>query len=350
MVWLQSMLVRVAFLLALLIVAGAAQAGRVNTLFQAEVDAAGRDSAGRDAALSLALAEVLVRVTGSTHSLQAGEARNLLKAPGRFVEQFRFREVQADDDRAQRLRLWVQFDGVALAREVRAAGLPYWGRERPDLLLWLAVDDRGRRYLLSETAEVGASIARSAGSRYGLALTLPLMDLEDQRAIRFTDIWGGFTSAITAASERYRPQVVLVGRLEHSSTAADWRVSWQLEDSGNSQAWKGFAGSLNKAVAAGFRGAAERLALRYAVISGESGLRSLVVEDISNLEDYARVSAYLGSLSPVDRVNVSRAEDREVEFNLKLSADEGSLQQLITLGRLLQPISPDNPWRFRLNP
>jgi hypothetical protein len=345
------MFARILFLFSLLAVASTSQAGRVQTLFQAEVDAAGRDTVSRDAALSVALGEVLVRLTGSTDSLQTPEAHGLLKKPGRFVEQFRFRESAADASRPEQLSLWVQFDGVALAREVRAAGLPYWGRERPDLLLWLAIDNRGQRYLMSETYEPGATNARAAGKRHGLPLTLPLMDLEDQRAIQFTDVWGGFMGTIATASRRYRPQVVLTGRLERSGASGDWRTAWQLTDGGNSQSWKGHADSLHDAVDAGLGDAAEWLAVRYAVVSAESGMWSLVVEEISNLEDYARVSAYLGSLSPVEKVNVLRAEDREVEFSLKLSADASSLQQLITLGRVLQPIeAEDAPWRYRLNP
>lgn len=344
------MFARILFLFSLLAVATISQAGRVHTLFQAEVDAAGRDTASRDAALALALGEVLVRLTGNTDSLQTPEALALLKEPGRFVEQFRFRESAADADRPEQLSLWVQFDGVALAREVRAAGLPYWGHERPDVLLWLAIDDRGRRYLMSETVEPGATRARAAGRHYGLPLTLPLMDLEDQRTIQFTDVWGGFTGTISAASRRYRPQVILTGRLERRGTSGEWRATWQLTDGKNSQSWRGHANSMQDAVNAGLGDTAEWLAVRYAVVSGESGLQSLVVEGIASLEDYARVSAYLGSLSPVEKVNVLRAEDREVEFSLRLSADAGSLQRLITLGRVLQPIEADVPWHYRLSP
>ncbi len=344
------MLARILFLFFLLVAASTSQAGRVQTLFQAEVDAAGRDTASRDAALSAALEEVLVRLTGSAGSLQTAEAQSLLKTPGRFVEQFRFRETPAETGRVEQLSLWVQFDGVALAREVRAAGLPYWGRDRPDLLVWLAIDDRGQRYLISETVEPGAAEVRAAGKQHGLPLTLPLMDLEDQRAIQFTDVWGGFTGTIAAASRRYRPQVVLTGRLERSSASSEWRTVWQLTDSGNSQSWRGHANSLADALDAGLGDAAEWLAVRYAVVSGESGMRSMLVEEISSLEDYARVSAYLESLSPVDKVSVLRAEDREVEFNLKLSADASRLQQLINLGRVLQPAGTDVSWHYRLNP
>jgi hypothetical protein len=344
------MFLRIIILFTLLATAGSLQAGRVQTLFQAEVQAAGRDTAGRDAALSLALEEVLVRLTGSAESLQTPAARGLLKEPGRFVEQFRFRETPAGTGRSEQLSLWVQFDGVALAREVRAAGLPYWGRERPDMLLWLAIDDRGRRYLVSETVEPSASNVRAAGKQHGLPLTLPLMDIEDQRAIQFTDVWGGFAGTIAAASRRYRPQVVLTGRLERTAASGGWRTVWQLSDDGNSQSWKGHAASLDAALDAGLGDAAEWLAVRYAMVSGDSGMRSLVVEEISSLEDYARVSTYLASLSPVDKVSVLRAEGREVEFNLRLSADAGSLQQLITLGRMLQPVDSDAAWRYRLNP
>ena len=72
-------------------------------------------------------------------------------ASGASVNDFRFVEPSAGDTQQGGLKLWAQFDGVSLARELRQAGLPYWGPERPDVLVWLAIDDHGRRYLASET-------------------------------------------------------------------------------------------------------------------------------------------------------------------------------------------------------
>jgi hypothetical protein len=342
----------IACLFALLLVSVTAHAARVDDLFQIEVAAAGRETGSRDAALGQALGEVLVRVTGSAESLSQPSLKPLLKNPSRFAQQFRFRDIPTEmPGQAKQLRLWVQFDGVALAREVREAGLPYWGSERPDVLLWLAIDDRGRRYLVSDNS--GGSVARAlsqAAYRRGLPLTLPLMDLEDQRAVQFTDVWGGFVASLEEASQRYRPQVILVGKLGRSGASGGWRGSWNLLGAGSQQSWTSHAASLEAAVEQGIGEASEWLALQYAVVATDETVRSLVVEGVQGLEDYARVSKYLASLTPVDRVQVARVTGQELEFSLTLRSEERNLLQLITLGRVLQAIEEPSAWRFRLIP
>ena len=342
----------IACLFALLLVSVTAQAARVDDLFRVEVAAAGRDPGSRDAALGQALGQVLVRVTGSADSLSNPALKPLFKNPSRFAQQFRFSEIPAEKPgQSEQLRLWVQFDGVALAREVREAGLPYWGSERPDVLLWLAIDDRGRRYLVSDDS--GGDVARSlsqAAYHRGLPLTLPLMDLEDQRAVQFTDVWGGFVGSLEAASQRYRPQVILVGKLGHSGTSSGWRGSWNLLGAGGQQSWTSHAANLEAAVDQGIGEASEWLALQYAVVATDEAVRSLLVEGVEGLEDYARVSKYLASLTPVEQVQVARVNGQEVEFSLNINSEERNLLQVITLGRVLQAIEDPSAWRFRLNP
>ncbi len=338
-------------LLGLILVSTGAHAARLADLFQTEVDADGRDTVARNAALELALRDVLVRVTGSTSSVGEPAAQALLKQPGRFVEQFRFLDAPAQSpDAAQQLRLWVQFDGVALAREIRRAGLPYWGYERPDVLVWLAVDDRGQRYLVGENVALTTDALVHAASRRGLPLTLPLMDLQDQRAVQFTDVWGGFIGGVEAASQRYRPQVILLGKLERARGRSDWRAEWTLLGDGSRQNWSGHANGLAAGIDQGISGAADRLAVQYAVVNADASVRPLVVEGVQNLEDYARVSKYLASLAAVEAVQVARVSGQEVEFNLQLRAAERNLRQVITLGRLLQPSGDPALWRFQLNP
>jgi hypothetical protein len=341
----------VLLVLSVLLVPPLAAAARLDHLYEAEVPAAARDTAARDAALGVALQEVLERLTGSRAAVQSAAGARLLEAPGRFVEQYRFNEMPASDDQSRQLMLWAQFDGVSLSRELRQAGLPYWGAERPDVLVWLAVDDRGQRYLLSETGGQGAAdMLRQSAQRSGLPVTLPLLDLEDQQAVQFTDVWGGFFGRIEAASQRYQPQVILTGKLERTSTQGGWRAEWQMADQGNRRSWTSRADSLGSVIDAGVSDTAEWLAQRYAVMATQAGMRALVVDAVHNLDDYARVSKYLASLSPVDRIDVVSVRDDQVEFNLKLSADERNLLQLITLGRMLQRTDDPAAWRFHLNP
>jgi hypothetical protein len=335
-----------------LLVSVSAHAARVDDLFQVEVVADGRDAGSRDAALRQALGQVLLRITGSQESLRHPSLKPLLKNPSRFAQQYRFREVPAETpEQAEQLRLWAQFDGVVLAREVREAGLPYWGSERPDVLLWLAIDNRGRRYLVSDNS--GGSVARSlsqSASQRGLPLTLPLMDLEDQRAVQFTDVWGGFVGSLEEASQRYRPQVILVGKLGRSGSSGDWRGSWNLLAAGNQQSWTSHAANLEAAVEQGIGETSEWLARQYAVVATDEAVRSLLVEGVQGLDDYARVSNYLASLTPVEQVQVARVNGQEVEFSLNLNSEERNLLQVITLGRVLEAIEEPSAWRFRLNP
>ena len=107
----------IAALFGLLLASAPLYAAPVSDLFQARVDAAGRDAAARDEALRQALQQVLVRVTGSRRLVGEASARPLLQEPGRFVEQYRFEDV-ADAGGGEQLRLWAQFDGVALEREI----------------------------------------------------------------------------------------------------------------------------------------------------------------------------------------------------------------------------------------
>lgn len=336
----------IAGLLAVVLGSATVQAARLDDLFQAQVKAAGRDSASRNDALQRALQQVLVRVTGSSDGLQEPGARTLLQEPGRFIQQYGFAQTGPDV-----LNLWVQFDGIALAKEIRELGLPYWGADRPDVLVWLAVDNNGQRFLASEAAaDAVAGAVRRAAQQRGLPVTLPLMDLQDQRAIEFTDVWGGFLGGIESASERYRPQVILIGKLDRTRAGGGWRSEWNLLGAASDRSWSGHAATLNQAVEQGIGDAAQWLALRYAVVAGDVGKRVLVVEGVRSLQDYARVYNYLSSLTPVDGVQVLRAAGDQVEFNLALNTGDRNLLQVIRLGRTLQAVEDPSSWRFRLGP
>ncbi len=337
--------------LCLLVFDQAALAARLDNLFQAEAPASGRDRVARQEALKQALTTVLVRITGDVGIAENGQARTLLREPGRFVAQYRFNETPAENpDEAPELRLWAQFDEVALTRALRKLGLPYWGRDRPDVLVWLAVDDNGKRFLVSDTSQNPlADVLRDAAQQDGLPVNLPLLDLEDQRAVSFPDLWGGFLGPVQKASERYRPQVVLIGRVARSGNG--WSGQWTLLGAGTSHNWTVRGETAEEAVQKGLSGAASLLASRYAVVAtADQSSRQLSVLGINRLQDYARVEGYLASLSPVEQVQVAMVKGDEVQFSLQLNTGEQNLVRLIRLGRVLEPLQtePDAPWQFRL--
>lgn len=62
----------------------------------------------------------------------------------------------------------------------------------------------------------------------------------------------------------------------------------------------------------------------------------LTVVNIQNLADYAKVSRYLRSLTPVKQVQVSQIEPTSIGYDLHVSGGRFALQQALSLDHRLQ--------------
>lgn len=235
--------------------------------------------------------------------------------------------------------LWVSFDPQSVNRLLSEADLPVWSRARPATLLWLAVEDDGRRFLVSAAqGQVLQAPLQKAAQRRGLPLFFPLQDLQDQAALRFTDVWGNFQDAILAASQRYQSAAVLVGRLYHRS-GSTWEGRWTLYLEGRPASWTATADDSAEALAAGVEGAADHLALRYAQHLNMDADNSvtIAVQDIHTLKDYARAMHYLESLDPVTHIDVLEVADGSVVFEAGINGSQDGLVQTIGFGGMLVP-------------
>ncbi len=304
-------------------------------LYEAEVPASGQDATARNKAIRAALQQVLVKVSGNRKILRRpGIARELDKA-SRLVQQYRFRVMGAGEGAATRLN--ARFDADAINRLLRRHHLPVWGT-RPAVLAWLAVDREGRRRFLSRERfpRVYASMKQTARKR-GLTLLFPLLDLQDRRALKATDLWDGFGKNIRTASQRYVPDVILTGRLEDQGGA--WRGQWSLLQQSGAQHWETRAKTAAAVVEAGMDNAVDRLAQRYApILADEAGDEVLMrVIGLDSLPRYVRVSRYLQALDLVDQVGLQRVAPTDVVFALRSRGGEEALARAIAIGGLLVP-------------
>lgn len=331
--------------LALLPVSGASG----QDLFEAEVPVTSQQPDERKAAMRQALSDVLVRVTGQRELLHSERARLLLDDATHHVQQYRY--FTEPESTPPRLMLRVRFDGEGVRRALREHGIAYWGgAERPDTLVWLAVEERGRRYIVSAQDEtVAQKQVRQAAKQRGIPLLFPLMDLQDQTQVRFSDVWGGFFDRVLEASDRYNPQAVLIGRLNRSSTGS-WTARWNLRLAGNTTAWSDTDKQLAGVVQAGIDNVADNLASRLAVTdSGTVGNRvNVTVEDINTLAAYARVTDYLASLTAVRQLQVEQVAGTSVVYVLQLNGTLQGLTQTITIGTVLEPATVDTPGIYRV--
>ncbi len=357
-----------ALLLGLLFAAGVARAAEVTGVYEAEVPVADQQDEARTAAMKSGMAEVLVRVTGNGAVAKDPGLAELLDNAPHYVQQYRYRAAPAAGDGAAvipgsapaPLILWMAFDPNSINQALRAHNQPVWGKARPLVLAWLAVDGgNGRRLVAAAEGGVEQQALEAEAKRRGLPLRLPLLDLQDQSKVSAADVWGGFVDSVAAASARYQPQAILLGRLYRDGQGG-WHARWTLRAGDDVINWDGAAAAPADVVAAGVDVTTDTLAARFAqldTVTANSQL-TLRIADVANLDDYSRVLTYLKSLNGVTSVQVRSVDPRTLVCSLTLQVGAPAVIRTISLGNTLaaapasvpQPEQPQTELSYRLLP
>lgn len=327
--------------------------GAADSLYTARVEVSDRSAAEQSRAMQRALQVVLLKVTGDRDTARRAASSTAFRRPGDFVQQYRY---ISDRKAGSEPALWFEarFDRQAVDNGLRGEGLQLWGQERPSVLVWLAVQESGRRYLVAgdQGEEVGEALQQAAQQR-GLPLLFPLHDAQDQSQISFADVWGAFQPQIMAASARYQASSVLSGRLERRS-GNYWRGSWSLEFGGKRSHWDTDGRTPSEAVGLAIDQVADRMARQLAIRASSSSEDdtsvSLIVEGVNSLADYARTLRYLQSLTAVRQVAVREIAGDRVDFSLDLQGSKQSLDRAVDVGRVLRAISEQPQRVYQLVP
>jgi hypothetical protein len=259
----------------------------------------------------------------------------LLESPSRYIQQYRYLEAGGD---ASELILWVRFDGGALERHLAAAGLPVWGTERPVVLIWLAIQGMGQRYLVGEdNAPIMRDVMRTTAKERGITLIFPLLDLEDQNRVNIADVIGEFDNRVRQASARYPANVIVVGRATVLNDG-DWRAHWSAYFGDQKSDWTSGGSLVEQMLSEGIHELTDILSGQLAIhgSAGEDTVVILEVDHVDTLEDYVRLRTYLTSLSQVQWHQPYRIESNRVSFWLKLRGNIRDLDLLIHLGDSLE--------------
>lgn len=340
--------------LVLLIAPRLLPAVEVTGLYEAEVPVVDQRAAARGEAARAALAEVLAKVTGDADAPRRPAVQSLLQRAEQWLQRYQYRVAPGGAGQI----FVASFDRQAINQRIYEAGLPVWGSNRPQILLWLAVEDGGARALVGgeQRPEVQALVADQA-RRHGLPVILPLLDSQEQSAPSLSEVWGQFVEPVQWASERYQSDAVLLGRI-YSIGPNRWRGRWTLRHAGSTRSWEGGEGGVADVIAAGLNEVMGHFAKRYALTlaPGAGDTATLVVSEVAKLQDYARVSRYLSSLDAVSAVAVDGVEGDTLVLRLQIRGDVQGLTRLLALGKVLAPsqegalAGADNALRYQLIP
>lgn len=320
-------------MLLLAFVTSSVWAVEVSSLYTAQVPLDQEERDPRSAAYEQALADVLLRVSGSELAADAARVEQLFPEPAAYVVQFR----PGDDD-----TLWVSFDGDAIERTLREAGQTVWGGDRPLTLVWLAVDwGQGEREIIgaddpARSRDEARSIDRNRLLRQrvldiaehrGLPMAFPLLDTVDLQNVSFSDLWGGFDDTLLSASERYEADAILVGRIRAASSQ---RNRWTFYFGDEQRSWNGEPELVLGAVA-------DLLAAEFA-ISGDASEETvrLAVAGIDSVEAFGAVQNLLSGMSVIERFSIVEVEGDRVLFSVSAIGGAERLRRALRFGGLIE--------------
>jgi len=318
---------------ALSAMASMAVAASIGDLYSVTVPVAGPGEAAQQAAFREAMRDILVRATGRRDAAELESLAPLVAQAARHVVSYR---------RASGSQLAVNFDGPAIENAIDAAGLPFWGTERPLTLVWLAVDHGGGRRSLLGAASTGEEKQRidRVAARRGVPLIWP--GSGDDLGRGFQHAWSGDHGPLMAAAARYGADGVLIGRATVTA-AGRHTVEWTFSAAGLSAQTTGELES-------GPELAADRYAGAHA--SRGAGQRSeqfVTVRGIDSLQSFAAAMGSLSRLPLVRGLAVDEVTPDAVSFILQVRGDPAALLQSIERDGRLVAVDPSR-MIFTLSP
>jgi hypothetical protein len=208
--------------------AGSASAEMVVDLHTSTVPVADQGSKALAGASRQALAEVLVKVSGSRQLLRNPEIVAALGKSRSHVQQYAYAR---DESTEAGLSVRIEFDGAFVTDLVRKAGAPLWTAKRPVVLAWVVVDgEQGKHFVNWDSTPQQAQLLVEEFSRRGVPVQIPVFDLVDTAAVSTEDAWHLNANVLLAASARYNVQDVVAGRLASLSggkSLGDWSYFYQ---------------------------------------------------------------------------------------------------------------------------
>jgi hypothetical protein len=301
----------------------------------------------RQQATAKGLATVLVKVSGRQDTLEHPWVKEALIQATPYLKQYTYSStaetITLAGSELPASRLLLQYSSSAIQRLLQSAQLATWPENRPEVLLWVASQQQGKRLLDGNATEVVAF--KGAGTLRGLPIVLPSLDLLDRQTLPATRLWAMDESAIRKASVRYGADGVLAGRV-NQATANQWTANFLLINKNERHYFNANSTSAQRAAQQIIDQVSDYFSRRDGiVVNDEQSAQSLMiaVEGIETFARYAGLVNYLNDLPFIAGTTVTRVDGHQVILQLAYNGSEEKLLATLSASTVLesQPLVTD---------
>ena len=344
-----------AFFFGLLLFTDSCFSGSVPGLFEAEVIVKSQSTEDRNNAIQEALAIVLGKIMAGENILENTAVKIALTNAAHYTTQYQYSLIPSEADGSSNRIMRVQFDQNAVFEIMRSSNLGLWSEERDDVLVWLVINESGKKQIFNEELmpDIAHAVSKAAKQK-GLPIIFPLMDLAERQKISVNDILSAYSDRLNEVSERYGTSSMLIGRVDKKKKC--WTSEWAFYFNNGVKQWANPCTNLNQAMLSGMQGAYDKLSKYYAVKSEilELGTVILKVSGIKGMTDMSKVTNYLNLLPMVESVNWLKVKSGVNYYKIKTNGSRRSFENAVGLGRVLDPldavVNQKNELFYRLLP
>lgn len=304
-------------------------------LYTVGVDVQSRSLEDRRKGASAGLEVMLIRLSGLTTLPKSQALASARRTPDRFFTQYRYYATDRYDELGQPLtQLSLQFSPQAMRALMSKAQLPLWTLNRPKVAVWLAErSGNGTDLIEDPTHPLLAAALRRADYR-GLPTVVPGL-----AGVSATAVWNRDQTALRRASERVDAELLLVGRAEQLGPD-EWQVRWTTWSNRQGKNLT-LSGSVSSASDAAVDMVTNTLVSRFTVAGGAASMLQLIVENVSEVDDYAQLLKYLSARSFVKSVSVAGLAGDELTLDVSTTSSPEKFMRLLAVdSRLIESTAP----------
>jgi len=255
------------------------------------------------------------------------------------------RTKMPENVQSSQLMVEFAFKSEAVKQLLMSASAPFWQASRPEVLIWLVVQDGAKRQIINSERSPGHfGQLQAAAKRRGIPIAQPLLDLEELSTINEDDIWALSMDKIIASSERYAHGAVLAGKISRM-TSGQWYGQWTLYYQ-NSELIEFFRGdNLLEFSDLGIDLIADKMANDYSVVTSEKRPNNewlIQVDGVHSLLDFTRLSQSLRAVPALETIRLHSVDESSCYFYLNTVVQLQKIQALLALNDSLELQSSKN--------
>lgn len=319
-------------LLALTLPCLAVQAAVVPHFYRVDMPVA--EGQSRDEAMQQALEVMLARLGG----------KDVLNERAPFAKAFEDpRSLMRRMGSAEHGGIEVDFEPSQLRDLMAEARRPMLGPTRPGVMLW-AVESGGLGdEFLSQDSTWAAAMNKAAAHR-AVALSYPLIDLQDRAAVSEASIVEAERATLVEATERYEASAALA---LHVREAGDgWALNWHLWLNDQAHSGRITADTPEQAADELMLTVANHVFSQYAVPAARAGDSSkwvIVVDSVQGLDAFASLQRTLQQLGSQVAPQLLGISGSQVRLSFEFPGSEEQLVRLLALDQRLIRTDPPAP-------